>query len=242
MNRGLSVFINDSPLTPSLSRGEREQQGTACETPESVGFVGRQQRFMVPMRVETTSRLPMNRGLSVSINHFPLTPTLSLGEREQQGTACKTPESVGFVGRQQKFMVPVRVETTSRLPMNRGLWVFINDFPLTSSLSRGEREQQGTACETPESVGFVGRQQRFMVPMRVNERRGFPRTFGVAIGIWSAVAKQRRHHFGTPAKADRGPKAACADSESGLAPHCKIRPGLVRGAESAGFWVYALIK
>jgi len=43
----------------------------------------------------------MNRGLWVSINHFPLTPTLSLGEREQQGTAWETPESVGFVGRQQ---------------------------------------------------------------------------------------------------------------------------------------------
>jgi len=52
----------------------------------------------------------MNRGLSLSINQFPLTPALSLGVlggREQQGTTGEIPELVGFAGREQRFMVPV---------------------------------------------------------------------------------------------------------------------------------------
>jgi len=60
----------------------------------------------------------MNRRRAVSVNHFPLTPALSLGERERQGPACDAAESVGFVGRQQRFMVPMRVEKTSRLSMD----------------------------------------------------------------------------------------------------------------------------
>jgi len=70
MNRGVSILVNYFPLTPAPSPGERAKQGTAGETRESVGFVGRQQRFMVPMRVEKNVEAlhePLTRGFTLRI-------------------------------------------------------------------------------------------------------------------------------------------------------------------------------
>jgi hypothetical protein len=93
------------PLTPALSLGER---GILS------GVIGQRDRFMVTVRVEKDVEAfhePWCAASAIGDSDagFPLTPALSLREREV---------SSAVVGPWDRFMVPMRVRKTSRLSMN----------------------------------------------------------------------------------------------------------------------------